>query len=272
MSQAQDHRTRRYFLRRSAALFALMHLPGLGCGKTQPTTSRDRPPEAASRGRFAHLKLHTHRLDEQRAFYSKTLGLPVVAESKQSFTIEAGGTTLEFEQASDQAAPFYHFAFNIPENKLAKAKQWLIPRCPLLRDSWTGADELFFEAWNAHATYFHDPAGNIVEFIARHTLQNARGGAFGVEDILYASEIGLVGDQEQLGEQIMGALGVRRYHHSPMFVGDEHGLFVLAPVGRPWIPERVKAAAVFPAEVTVAGHGRQSLECDGHPYRIRGNA
>ena len=72
-------------------------------------------------------------------------------------------------------------------------------------------------------------------------------------------------DQEQLGEQIMGALGVRRYHHSPMFVGDEHGLFVLAPVGRPWIPERVKAAAVFPAEVTVAGHGRHSLECDGHP-------
>ena len=70
----------------------------------------------------------------------------------------------------------------------------------------------------------------------------------------------------------MGALGLSRYLGSPMFVGDEHGLFVLAPVGRPWIPERVKAAAVFPAQVTVVGHGRQILDCDGHPYRIRGNA
>ncbi len=111
-----------------------------------------------------------------------------------------------------------------------------------------------------------------MEFIARHTLPNARSGSFGVEDILYASEIGLVGDQKRLGQQIMGALGLRRYLGSSMFVGDEHGLFVLAPVGRPWIPERVKAAVVFPAEVTVVGHGRQILDCAGHPYRIRGNA
>ena len=126
---SHDHRTRRHFLRESATLFALMHLPGLGCSK-KPTTS---PPDSAGRGRFARLKLRADRLQEQRAFYSETLGLPVVEESEQSFTIQAGETALEFERAGDQAAPWYHFAFNIPENKLAKAKKWLSRRCPLLR-------------------------------------------------------------------------------------------------------------------------------------------
>ncbi len=60
------------------------------------------------------------------------------------------------------------FAFNIPENQFREAKAWLASRVEIARPN--GSDEIFYDDWNAHAVYFPDPGGNLVEFIARHNL------------------------------------------------------------------------------------------------------
>src|SRR6266851_6007468 len=140
---------------------------------------------------IVQLRLHTHRLADLRKFYHNVFDLPIKEEGKTSLTIQAGSTLLTFEQTEDKdSRPFYHFAFNIPENMLPKAKVWLTKRTPLITRGTE--DEYHFREWNAHAVYFWDPAENIVEFIARHNLANAKEGEFKSEDVLSASEIGLV--------------------------------------------------------------------------------
>ena len=238
-------------------------------GKELLAKSRDK---AEQPGRFTFIRLKATRLEEMHRFYGTILGLPLNGETKDSLTVRFGSTLIEFAQGPENDEPFYHFAFNISENKFATAKQWLGQRCPLLRDSEDNADEQFFDIWNAHAVYFQDPSGNIGELIARHTLPSTKEGDFDVEDILYASEIGMVsGDPSELVEAIAREFGLKPYP-SPFFMGDERGMFVLPSVGRPWIPQRRQKAAVFPAEVELTGHGDKELRLSELPYLIRGKA
>ena len=70
-----------------------------------------------------------------KAFYGKTLDLRLMNERPDRFTVEAGETTITFVTSEDTAggrAPFYHFAFNIPENKIVKALEWQKARTPML--------------------------------------------------------------------------------------------------------------------------------------------
>ena len=55
-------------------------------------------------------------------------------------------------------------------------------------------DVVDYSHWNAHSIFFLDPAGNVVEYIARHDLKNSDTSSFGWPDILYTSEIGLIVD------------------------------------------------------------------------------
>jgi catechol 2,3-dioxygenase-like lactoylglutathione lyase family enzyme len=264
-----SHRsTRRDFLRTSAGAAVFAWHSDLR-GNALPARGQEKGEQ---QGRFAFIRLHATRLEEMRRFYGTVLGLPLDRETKDSLTVRFGGTRIEFTQHPGDHDPFYHFAFNIPENKFAAAKKWLGLRCPLLRDSEDGADELFFETWNAHAVYFQDPSGNVGELIARHTLSSAAKGDFDVEDILYASEIGLVsGDPSVLAEAITREFGLKPYP-TTFFMGDERGMFVLPSVGRPWIPERRQKATVFPAEVELTGHGAKELRPSELPYVLCGKA
>jgi catechol-2,3-dioxygenase len=72
--------------------------------------------------RITDLHLSTQNLHAQRLFYTGTLGLPLVTETVASFTIQAGATRLLF-QSTEQEGLLYHFAFSIPSNKLAHAKE-----------------------------------------------------------------------------------------------------------------------------------------------------
>lgn len=218
--------------------------------------------------RFKTLRLQATRLEEMRKFYSRTLGFPLLDEQNNSLTVKFGGTAIEFAEQRGTAEPFYHFAFNISENKFPQAKAWLAARCPLLK-SPQGADEFFFEFWNAHAVYFQDPAGNIVELIARHTLDNSRRGDFELEDVLYASEIGLASeDPASLGRELGERFGLAG--GGSLFVGDASGFFVLPEVGRLWIPEERQRATKNPVDVTlVAGPNAVEFLPPDLPYRIR---
>jgi hypothetical protein len=133
------------------------------------------------------LSLHTHQMGDQKAFYGRILDLPLLTETPDSFTVQAGRTRLRFQE-SESAVPPYHVAFTIPRHRFDEAKRWVQQRVPLLHKH--GVDELFFAQLNARSFYFCDPAGIILEYIVHYHL-NTEPAPAPVASVLHVSEIGL---------------------------------------------------------------------------------
>jgi catechol 2,3-dioxygenase-like lactoylglutathione lyase family enzyme len=203
------------------------------------------------------LLLTTPDLSAQKTFYRNVLKLPVTAESEQQFTVQAGTTKLTFAQGALDGV--YHFAFNIPENQIAEARKWLA--VPLIKAS-DGRDEFFSENWNAHNIYFYDPAGNILELIARHTLPNASTEPFSEKSLLNISEIGIgVEDVKAFTESCdLPHYGSGSDEFAPM--GDENGLLIVVKLGRVWFPDTGKPALEIPLRVGFSANGKQlEIKC-----------
>lgn len=216
------------------------------------------------------LRLLTHRLADQKAFYTGNLQLPRLEETDHTITLGAGATRLVFSQAPAGSSPTYHFAFNLPEHKLAGARSWLSPRTDLM--TLDGQDEFSFPDWNADAVYFYDPAGNIVELIARHNLPIESPEPFGLRDVLRVSEIGLVvSDVPVAVESLRSALGFEAWNgRSDTFVivGDEQGLLIILKRGRRWFPTDI-AADTYPVTVIAGGVADAQHDLPGSAYHVR---
>lgn len=245
------------------ALTAAMHAPLLHAFPA-------RGQETASPVRIRRLQLKANNLAKQAAFYRHVLRLPV-EEDGSSLRVTAGPSVIEFSPDLGIEAPFYHFAFTIPENQLQSAMAWLEPRCPVANIRESKRKIMHFRSWNAHSCYFFDPAGNILEFIAHHDLGNGTSEPFDADQILYVSEIGLVvpdvpAVQAKVGEQ----LGLAPYHgSSDTFapLGDIHGLLIVCKKDRIWLPTTDVAADVFPTRVELNGI-RGTVNWDALPYAI----
>ena len=160
-----------------------------------------------------------------------------------------------------ESEPWYHFAFNIPENKIRLAHDWqaermeLIPTPESMKDPDYPDTVRHFVNWNAHSVFFYDPAGNIVEYIARHDLDNRAEGPFTPHDILYVSEIAFVADDvPKLAKQVQETFGLKQYKSSSEFfhfLGDEHGLILVFRKGRDTGTSDGNSFDVFPAHVEI---------------------
>ena len=148
-------------------------------------------PDRAVRDSAAHIMALELRvgvaLDTMKRFYGRTLGLPILRDEPNRLDVRTGSSTIAFVPADGASdAPFYHFAFNIPENQILAARTWQLARTPLLpiperlRDRAFPDDVVDYRHWNAHSIFFLDPAGNVVEYIARHDLDNASRAPFGL--------------------------------------------------------------------------------------------
>ncbi|MEM1182853.1 MAG: glyoxalase/bleomycin resistance/dioxygenase family protein [Acidobacteriota bacterium] len=228
--------------------------------------------------RFEEIRLRTARpIDEMEQFYAGVLGLKVLERTRRRLMIAAGDTRLTYvRDVEPGAAPFYHVAFNIPRNKVLSARDWQLERTPLdpnpnaERDP-DHPDLVYFSRWDAHAVFFRDPAGNILEHIARHTLDNAAPGPFSSRDILCCSEIALVLDADDLrpeADRIAAKIGAARYRNSsPFFValGDENGLVLVMKKGSSLRGD----ADIYPTEVDLRGPQPFDHALPGLPYRLR---
>jgi len=160
-----------------------------------------------------------------------------------------GETELEF--AAGEGEPFYHFAFLVPPARFAA----LLEATPEpLPDRETGDVVFDFEAWDAKAFYFHDPAGNIVEVIAHE----------GIEDE-GLSELGLVGDPPTLAQPLADLRlelwdGTLDLPGRLAFLGERGRTLILAPEGRGWMPTG-RPAEPHPVEAVLSGppSGRAEL-------------
>ncbi|MEI2401241.1 hypothetical protein, partial [Paenibacillus phytohabitans] len=199
-------------------------------------------------------------------FYVGLFGFPLLNEDKNSFRIEVGTSELEFTSENIKGTPFYHFAFNIPSNQFQEAKSWVKERVKLSMED--GDDEAYFSFFSAHALYFNDPAGNIVEFISRSTSEKGTN-PFSIESVLNISEIGLTVDNAMSTGNRLIDIGIQQMNNASLsqtslnFMGDKSkGIYIiLNQPGRRWIFSD-KVSVVYPIEILTTEGSRIIVNSD----------
>ncbi len=223
--------------------------------------------------KIKNVSLKTGKLTALLDFYTGTLGMDIVSQTDAAFTLNAGETRLEFSHSSEHPNAFYHFAFNIPENKLDDSIKWLDGKADLI--TLDGEHIFDFKAWNAHSVYFYDPAGNIIEFIARHRLNNSSHKEFSGKSILSVSEVGMpVKNARKFYERLYEDLDL------PLFTGDlktftaagdDNGLIIIVPEERNWFPD-CPPAEIFPISIEIDGIRNEQILFMEYEYTILSTA
>jgi hypothetical protein len=143
-----------------------------------------------------------------------------------------------------------------------------------LRDPRYPEDVVDYSHWNAHSVFFFDPAQNVVEYIGRHDLKNAAPGPFSPDDILYASEIGVITDDVDATARVLKeAAGVGQYRGGDdhfRAIGDEHGLLLAMKRGRliSFDAKARKEVDVFRTAAVVRGERPRTYRPAQYPYEI----
>lgn len=189
---------------------------------------------------IASLTLLTNNLTETKIFYEHTIGFSKIKETETNISFAVGTSQLIFELSDSNHKPNYHFAFNIPSNKINEALEWMLQRTSLI--STENNYVINFENWNAKAIYFYDNNHNILEFISRADLNNDTDEPFSIKTILSINEVGLVTDEPlQTAATLLQKTNINFFKKGPrrtefVAVGDEHGLFVISNPTRNWYP------------------------------------
>jgi hypothetical protein len=206
--------------------------------------------------KITEIYLQTSKPSEVKDFYKSTLELETKSDTPGKIEILAGNTKIIFER-SNEGDPIYHFAFNIPSNKIDEAYKWLNQRVELL---WMEEYESYiadFKNWNGKSVYFIDPAGNIVEFIARFDLHDEATSEFSSKQIRNVSEIGLVFPENSFDKKVcdlLTAYELSYFNKQPPLdkfraIGNDEGLFICVPEGRPWYPTSSSMAGCYPMKI-----------------------
>jgi catechol 2,3-dioxygenase-like lactoylglutathione lyase family enzyme len=230
--------------------------------------------------RIRALTLVTDDLAGQSTFWGGTLGLPV-ADTRGSVEVSLRRSTLRFEEAPAGSDSRYHFAINIPPGSIEDAAAWVEERHELLAfhgdpDVEEGATIVRTDR-GAAALYFLDAGGNVVELIANDHLDCRPEGAFGPHSLFEVAEIGLAtADTEGTRNVIQETLSADVLWGGQegwllTAIGDDHGVVIVAPVGRGWIPVGLPARPLPTTIVADAPQTRQLILPEG-PYRIRASA
>ena len=212
--------------------------------------------------KITKLSLETAYLKTLQEFYSSVLELPVEQPHEKEIKIKMGSSELIFTEATTNE-PFYHYAINIPANKIEEAKAWLSNKIKLLWMEDYKNDIADFVNWHAKSVYFYDPAGNIVELIARLDLDNSNNETFSASQFLSVNEVGLVFTNENFEKEIMmleTSYSLSYFDKQPPLpkfraIGDDRGLFVIVPEHRNWYPTD-KPSEIFPMTVEFDNRGK----------------
>jgi catechol-2,3-dioxygenase len=187
---------------------------------------------------IVEIELLSDDLENTFQFYHQLLQLNVRKKNSDELTFEAGSTLLSFKKSFNEK-PQYHFAFNIPVNKIYEALEWVENKVDVI----TGDDHskiIDFLNWNSKAFYFYDNNGNILEFIARYDLKFETDDAFTSNSIMSISEIGIVTDDvNATSEELKKQFNIDYFRTANPLngfapIGDDNGLFIVVETNRKW--------------------------------------
>jgi catechol 2,3-dioxygenase-like lactoylglutathione lyase family enzyme len=219
------------------------------------------------------ISLHTAApIAEMQVFYTETLGFRLLSATNEDFEVQMGDSTLHFHTTHlVNKQPFYHFACNIPTNKVEEAAKWLALRnIDCLEIPKTEADDeatviATFEDWNARAIYFIDPAGNIVEFIARLDSRYTSLKPFAADSVISISEIGLAcANAKTYAAELRTKYDLTSFQKSTnneafWALGADNGLFIISSENRNWFPTDTQVQH-FPMKVLFKN--RKNIDCE----------
>jgi catechol-2,3-dioxygenase len=231
--------------------------------------------------RILALTLASRDPAAQSALWGETLGLPVRERTGGACEVHLQASTIRFERAAAGVDPRYHFAINVPRGSIAAAAEWIEHRHELLAfhgdpDEEEGATVVRFER-GASALYFLDGGGNVVELIDNDRVANDSDAPFGPRSLLEIAEIGLAtADTDAtraLIQEVLSAGVLWGGDDGSLLtaIGDDHGVVIVAPTGRGWIPIGLPAQPLPTTIVAAATQSRELKLAEG-PYTIRADA
>jgi catechol 2,3-dioxygenase-like lactoylglutathione lyase family enzyme len=195
------------------------------------------------------LELLTDSITETESFYNDVIGLETISKTNSSVSFTAGSTKLTF-RSSENLKPVYHFAFDIPNNKLQEAFAWIEKKTGILEVVPPEKIADFYN-WNAKSFYFYDNNANILEFIARFSLDNTSEKPFDGSLVLSVSEIGFVSKNvSKLSDEMSNKYDLSIFPKQPkldkfIVLGTDTGLFILVEENRDWYPTHQKAKSFW---------------------------
>ena len=194
---------------------------------------------------ISEVHLLTNSLSETEFFYGKKLGLKVIGKSDELLSFQIGSSRLYFHLSDEIQKPVYHFAFDIPENKLPEALEWIRKRATII--PFETNEIIDFSNWHAKSFYFYDNNGNILECIVRYDLKNTSEEIFNANSFIKISEIGFV-VEDVLGfcDEINKKFTTDFFSMQPKnenfsVLGNQSGLFIVSGAKRNWFPTENKA-------------------------------
>lgn len=214
---------------------------------------------------LADIALLAPSLDDQRAFYTRVLELPAETDDA-ALDLRCGRSLLRFHEGVGE----YHIAFGVPGNRFQEARAWLAERTDLLTED--GSDRFDFGFWDAEACYTLDPAGNVIELIALHGLDDAAGFTGG-GDLTCIAELGLpVPDVLATAKELEAAAGVGTWDGDPpaagfSAIGARGASFIVVPEGRDWYPTD-RPNGIAPITARIEADRDVVVEPAGTPYRL----
>ena len=223
------------------------------------------------------LTLATKDLAGQRGFWGQTLGLPVRELGELAIEVSLPASTIRFEQSAVDD-PRYHFAINVPRGSIHEAASWIQERHELLAfhgdpDVEEG-ETIVHTDRGASALYFLDGGGNVAELIANDHLDNDSDAPFGPDSLLEIAEIGVAtADTTSTSAAIQDALSAEilwggREGWLLTAIGDDHGVVIVAPTGRGWIPVGLPARPL-PTTIVASAPRAGDVTLPEGPYRLR---
>ena len=213
------------------------------------------------------LELLTANINETELFYNNVIGLEIISKNNSSISFRAGSTKLTF-RSSENLKPVYHFAFDIPNNKLLEAFAWIEKKTKILYVIPPDKIADFYN-WNAKSFYFYDNNGNILEFIARFRLDNVSEKPFDGSSIVSVSEIGFVSKNvSQLSDKICEKYALSIFSKQPklnkfIVLGTDTGLFILVEENRDWYQTDKKAKSFWTKVVFFNNGETREIEVSG---------
>jgi catechol 2,3-dioxygenase-like lactoylglutathione lyase family enzyme len=191
----------------------------------------------------ARLTAPATAIEALHRFYGESLGC-AARRHDAGMRLDVGEGSLEFFAATGPGRPFYHVALLVPGNRFEAARTWVERSAGLLSRPGQTTTTFRFDAWDANACYFHDPAGNIVELIAHRGVAEApspSGGFHGAE-LVGISELGMVVGDPAAAAQTLSSAGLDLWSggvegaDALAFIGGQAHTLILCAPGRPWLP------------------------------------